>query len=83
MQAANALAEVEGGSPAAVVFCPGLRWIGSLLIALSVIKITACVIQEKGPGGARRVCSMPLPRLGYGWWPWLAKRTCGGQGCLC
>lgn len=38
-QAANALAEVEGGSPAAVVLCPGLRWIWSLLIALSVIKI--------------------------------------------
>lgn len=38
-QAANALAEVEGGSPAAVVLCPGLRWIWSLLIALSVVKI--------------------------------------------
>lgn len=38
-QAANALAEVEGGSPAAVVLCPGLPWIWSLLIALSVIKI--------------------------------------------
>lgn len=47
------------------------------------MKITACVIQEKGPGGARRVCSVPLARSGYGWWPCLAKRTCGSQGCLC
>ena len=46
-QAANALAEVEGGSPAAVVFCPGLRWIRSLLIALSVIKTQLVEVMKK------------------------------------
>lgn len=63
VHAANTLAEVEGGSPAAVVFCPGLCWIWSLLIALSVIKIPACVIHEKGPVGVRRVCFLLLARL--------------------
>lgn len=48
-QAANALAEVEGGSPATVVFCPGLRWIWSLLIALSVIKTQLVESVKKDP----------------------------------
>lgn len=71
-QAANALAEVEGGSPAAVVLCPGLRWIWSLLIALSVIKIECVLSQGRGADGVRGVCCSPPARLldtGHPWWP--------------